>query len=254
MWFIYDPSNLLRFSLEIIFALYICYEIYREIRLTIALTLKHRQLFAYFQKDYWNIIDSAVLTGLFAQYIQWFYLYGAFASVFAPPLKYNVYRSLESVANRLQVATEHPDGANGTGTFGYEALAELKQTYAMAGELYGMVTDLQYLQMVIVILQLIRLLRTLAFHPKLALVTETVREAGMDLIHFLILFALVFFAPSQAMLFAASTSSSPSLFHDDMLSTLCRRVGINDEMVDTDMAAVWTIYFSRISSSFSSSF
>ena len=76
-------------------------------------------------------------------------------------------------------------------SYGLRALSDFKAMLKEADDMDMTTTNLQYLQMIIVIAQLIRLLKTLAFHPKLALVTETVRQAGMDLIHFLVLFGLV---------------------------------------------------------------
>ena len=46
-----------------------------------------------------------------------------------------------------------------------------------------------------VLLFLLRLLKTLDFQPKLALITSTIGNAFSDMIHFVILFVTVLYAP-----------------------------------------------------------
>ena len=121
---------------------------------------------------------------------------------FDPRPRYYVYHDLEAEANFLALNASSDSGllteadginvddSSNTPTQ-YTNLAALNHMLLSAATISGELTSYRFLQMLSITMFLARLLQAMHFQPRLGLVTRTIVAAGTDILHWLLLFIIV---------------------------------------------------------------
>ena len=125
----------------------------------------------------WNYIDLLNLGLFVSAMVTWIY-YQQLASAFKPQHRFDVYQSLASEANFLN-PKENEFGRMVSMFHDARTLSEVMSSYLIVNS-------------VIFVCMLIRLLKMLDFQERIGLVTRTIKRASTDLLHFAVLFSLIF--------------------------------------------------------------
>jgi len=168
-----------RLVLEVFFFIYILLDICGE-AIELFGAWRAGSFFKYF-KSVWNYLDIANLSLFVIMCIRWLmFTYGP-AIDFDPRPRYNVYNDLQAGANYFDLT--------GSG----QGLKEMMGVIEDANTIGQFFQTFRSNLMINIFLMTLRLFKNLDFQPRLRLVTATLENALVDLVHFLILFMLVLF-------------------------------------------------------------
>eukprot|EP00943_MAST-04B_sp_MAST-4B-sp1_P005476 g5476.t1 len=231
-----------RFSLEILFALFMFFEFLWEINELIQAKIFRGSFLLYFQ-SMWNYIDILSIILQFLQLGMWYNLNFEYLFKFAPLKRQNVYESLSSNGRYLYT------GENMTSYSTSPGLEQLRKDMATLETMANIREDIRTLSVICIVLAVLRLLKLLDFQPKLGLVTRTIEKAKNDLAHFILIFILInaVYAICGLVIFGEICESFSTfdkavetvglLFMQSNVET------IHYTMRESSMANVWGLYF-----------
>ena len=142
-------------------------------------------------------------------------------------------------------------GGDCTNGYGLGWSAELDNIvygdFAAAENMVASKSSMNMLIVIIILCQVMRLLKVLDFQPKLALVTRTVLNAGWELFHFLLLFALQTGAFSGCAYVAFGSIHQDFATFGQSIATcfglFMGETGVHYDMVSSPMAAQWYFFY-----------
>ena len=168
----------IRFSMEILLTIGAIYSVYGELMDLLESKKTRGSYMAYFS-SVWNYIDVASITIHCVTISMWFIFGWKLAADFSPNIHYDIYKNIEASAflPNLKVPNQ---------------FAELGDLFL---EMKNLVTYLQLymtLSGINIILMLARILKLMDFQPRLGVITHTLALACADLLHFFVIFIMIF--------------------------------------------------------------
>jgi hypothetical protein len=171
-------AGTVRLVLETLFFVYILNDMAGEFGEMCRAWRQKGSIFRYF-KSLWNYLDLLNLALFLVQCIRWIIFVSGPAKNFDPQPRYNVYENLQAGANYYELAS------SGKG------LENMMGVITDANNIKHFFQAFRSNLMINIFLMILRTFKNLDFQPRLRLVTATLENAFIDLVHFLILFLLV---------------------------------------------------------------
>jgi len=167
-----------RFAMEILLTIGAVHSVYSEILDLVESKRTRGSYLAYFS-SMWNYIDVASITIHIGTIFMWFTFGWKMAAEFSPDIHYDIYKNLEASAfiTNLKVPNQ------------------MSEMGALFLEMKDLVTYLQLymtLSGINIILMLARILKLMDFQPRLGVITHTLALATADLMHFFVIFFMIF--------------------------------------------------------------
>jgi len=176
---LYETTNdWIRFTMEILLSIGAIHSVYAEVMDLVESKRTRGSYLAYFS-SVWNYIDIASIAIHVGTIFMWFTFGWKLAADFSPSLHYDIYKNLEASAfiTNLKVPNQ---------------MAEMGSLFL---EMKDLVTYLQLymtLSGINIILMLARILKLMDFQPRLGVITHTLALATADLMHFFVIFIMIF--------------------------------------------------------------
>ena len=231
-----------RFFLELIFILAMIFESIWEFAELVQARL-HRGSFLLYFKSLWNYIDVVTIIMQFVQIGMWIDLNAHYTINFAPQRRYAVYESLTSNARYLYTGKNMSSLASSPGLEMLRTEMETLETIANLRE------NIRRFSVLCIVLNVLRMLKLLDFQPRLGLVTQTIERAKNDLLHFVLVFALIntVYAVCGVVIFGEISASFSTISKSMETVILLFMQGnietIHYEMRESSMENVWQFYF-----------
>eukprot|EP00887_Chlorella_sp_A99_P002467 scaffold10.g2467.t1 len=215
------PTDRARLVLELLLSACILYLVGAEARGLARAWALYRNPLKYFQSG-WQVVDFACTALLAATNVMWWTLVWRYSLSFQLQLRYDVYADLGAQAARLALA----DG--GAGLRAMHADFTQLQTISDSLAWYYAMTGFG------ILLLIARLLQALHFQPRLGVVTRSIARAGPDLLHFGLVFSLVFvgYSVMAHLIFGAAIQRFSSL---GLAVNTCFAVLLGDISVNYDL-------------------
>lgn len=203
------PEDWGRFAMEVLLAVGAVYSVYEEVMDFISSKKTKGSYMAYFA-SMWNYIDVASIAIHLATIIMWFIFSWSRARAFEPDIHYDIYKNIEASAfiTKLRIPNEFPEMG--------DMFLEMKNLVDYM-QLYMTLSGIN------IILILGRILKLMDFQPRLGVITHTLSLAFADLMHFFVIFIMVFMGYAfighvifgfQSVHFSDMTHSTNSLFQN----------------------------------------
>ena len=198
-----------RFAMELLLTIGAVYSVYEEAMDFIDSKKEKGTYMAYFS-SMWNYIDIASITIHLATIMMWYIFSWGRARAFEPDIHYDIYKNIESSAfvSKLKIPNEFPEMG--------DMFLEMKNLVDYM-QLYMTLSGIN------IILILGRILKLMDFQPRLGVITHTLSLAFADLMHFFIIFIMIFMGYAfighvifgfQSVHFSDMTHSTNSLFQN----------------------------------------
>jgi hypothetical protein len=173
-----STDDWVRFAMEILLTIGAVHSVYAEVMDLVESKRTRGSYLAYFS-SVWNYIDVASISIHIGTIFMWFTFGWKLAADFSPDIHYDIYKNLEASAflPNLKVPNQ---------------MAEMGALFL---EMKDLVTYLQLymtLSGINIILMLARILKLMDFQPRLGVITHTLALATADLMHFFVIFIMIF--------------------------------------------------------------
>ena len=173
-----SAGDWVRFAMEILLVIGVIWSVYEE-AMDLIHTKRTKGTYAAYFASAWNYVDVASITIHVVTVIMWFTFAFSLAASFSPDIHYDIYKNLEASAFVTNLRVPNQMAEMGSMFLEMKQLVEYLQTYMT-------------LSGINIILLLGRILKLMDFQPRLGVITHTLALATVDLIHFFIIFILIF--------------------------------------------------------------
>jgi len=250
-----NTQDKIRLAMEIMMAVFSVMALALELSELIESRQKYGTIKAYFRSA-WNYVDLLSITIQIVCVIYWWIFVFAYALPFdvsdKPGGRYDVYADLDAKANFLRLGGScYDDGAIPEGESAAQNAINcdpnLVRGKAMQ-DLGGMLGDIQacgdilafYMTLsgINIILMISRSLKLMDFQPRLGIVTKTLARAASDILHFMVVFGVVFmgYVMMGTLVFGYKIKEFSSLSRSlrTCFETLLGEIGWNEQLYDLD--------------------
>jgi len=250
-----DAADKVRLAMEILMAVFSVMALAIEMSELVESRQKYGTVKAYFRSA-WNYIDLLSITIQIVCTIYWWIFVFAYALPFdvspKPGGRYEVYADLDAKANFLRLGgscytdSAVPDGES-VEQNELNCKPNLVRGKAMQ-DLGSMLNDIQkcgdilafYMTLsgINIILMISRSLKLMDFQPRLGIVTKTLARASSDILHFMVVFGVVFmgYVMMGTLVFGYKIKEFSSLSRSlrTCFETLLGEIGWNEQLYDLD--------------------
>ena len=173
-----SDADMFRLGMEVVLYLGVVWSVYEEL-MDFFETKKTTGTYSAYFASVWNYVDVASI-GLHVLTIVMWLIYGLnLAAKFAPEIHYDIYKNLEASAFITNLKVSNQMVEMGSMFLEMKRLVEYLQLYMTLSGLN-------------IMLILGRILKLMDFQPRLGVITHTLALATSDLIHFFVIFAMIF--------------------------------------------------------------